>query len=98
MVNVRGGVANPAVTVLLREYGPGTAAGESVGFNYRVLERGRLVHGGQASAPFGFDAASRIVLSGFRPVKGRTYVLQVEANVFSGGGLLLRRTLTLKAT
>jgi hypothetical protein len=31
-------------------------------------------------------------------VKGRTYTVQVEANVFSGGGVVLKRTLTLVAT
>ncbi|HZG36189.1 MAG TPA: hypothetical protein VEY87_10115, partial [Gaiellaceae bacterium] len=98
VVNVRGGVANPAVVVPLREYGAGTAAGEQVGFNYKVFWRGAFVHSGQPSAPFGTDANARIVLDGFRPVKGRTYAVHVEANVYSGGGVILRRVLTLNAT
>jgi hypothetical protein len=37
-------------------------------------------------------------LLGFRPVKGRTYTVEIVANVFSGGGVMLKRTLTLIAT
>ena len=98
VVSVRGGAANPYVTVPLREYGAGTRFGELVGFNFRVLERGRLVTLGQASAPFGIDTAARIPLAGFTPVKGRTYTVEVVANVFSGGGVELRRVFTLVAT
>ena len=98
VVNVRGGTFSPVVTIPLREYGTGTPPGEQVGFNFRVLWRGALVHSGQASAPFGTDASARISLDGFRPVKGRTYVVHVEANVWSGGGVILRRVLTLNAT
>jgi hypothetical protein len=97
-VSVRGGSADPRVTIPLREYGAGTATGESVGVNFRVFEKGKLVTVGQASAPFGFDACVRIPLTGFTPRKRATYVVETEANVFSGGGVVLRRTLTLKAT
>jgi len=95
IVRVKGGTRNPLVTIPLREYGAGTPAGEAVGFNYRVVEKGRMIAQGQPSAPFGIDAASRIRLVGFRPLKGRTYIVTVEANVFSGGGLVLQRTLTV---
>jgi hypothetical protein len=88
----------PQVTIPLREYGAGTASGEAVGVNFRVYHRGTLVAQGQPSAPFGFDTSVRVPLVGFRPVKGRSYVVEVEANVFSGGGVVLRRTLTLTAT
>jgi len=94
IVNVRGGTV-PALVVPLREYAHGTAAGEQVGFNIRVYERGTFIWTGQAAAPFGIDASARISLNGFRPVKGRTYVVELEANVFSGGGLALRRTFTV---
>jgi hypothetical protein len=97
IVSVRGGRA-PMVTVPLREYGTGTAAGESVGVNFRVFEKGRLVANGQASAPFGSDATVRFPLRGFVPVRKRTYTVQLEANVFSGGGVKLARTYTLIAT
>jgi hypothetical protein len=97
-LTVRGGRAAPQVTIPLREYGAGTARGESVGVNFRVYDRGKLVAQGQPSAPFGFDACVRVPLAGFTPQKKKTYVVEVEANVFSGGGVILRRTLTLKAT
>ena len=31
-------------------------------------------------------------------MKGKTYTVEIEANVFSGGGVKLTRTLTLIAT
>jgi hypothetical protein len=98
IVTVRGGVANPTVTVPLRAYASGTRPGEQVGFNVRIREKGRLVAQGQPTAAFGRDATAPVRLTGFRPVKGRTYTVEVEANVFSGGGVMLKRTLTLIAT
>jgi hypothetical protein len=98
IVTVRGGIANPTVTVALRAYATGTKPGELVGFNVRVLDKSKLVAGGQPTAPLGRDATARVRLSGFRPVKGKTYTVEIEANVFSGGGLKLKRTLTLIAT
>jgi hypothetical protein len=98
IVRVRGGVAAPAVTVPLRQYAAGTKPGESVGFNISVRWRGRLVATAQPSVPFRADTTATVRIAGFRPVKGRTYTVQVDANVFSGGGVELRRTLTLIAT
>jgi hypothetical protein len=98
MVSMRGGRANPLVTIPLREYGAGTATGESVGVNFRVYQKGVLVAVGQASAPFGFDASVRVPLVGFTPKRKQTYTVEAEANVFSGGGVVLRRTLTLQTT
>ncbi|HEX4929678.1 MAG TPA: cellulase family glycosylhydrolase [Gaiellaceae bacterium] len=98
IVTARGGVANPTVTVALRAYAAGTKPGERVGFNVRVREKGKLVAYAQPTAAFGRDATARVRLLGFRPVKGKTYVVEIEANVFSGGGVMLKRTLTLNAT
>ena len=95
---VKGGVAGPTVIVPLRAYAAGTKPGENVGFNVKVLDKSRLVASFQPTAPFGRDATARFRLTGFRPVKGKTYTVQVDANVFSGGGVVLRRTLTLVAT
>lgn len=94
---VRGGIASPTVSVPLRAYATGTTPGENVGFNVQVFDKSKLVIGIQPTAPFGRDASARFQLTGFTPVKGKTYMIQVEANVFSGGGLVLRRTLTLVA-
>ena len=97
IVNVRGGTAGPTVTVPLRAYAAGTKPGESVGFDVRIRERGRLVGTLQPAAPFRVDATASVRLGGFRPVKGRTYTVTIVANVFSGGGVQLKRTLTLVA-
>jgi hypothetical protein len=94
---VRGGVV-PMLTVPLRAYASGTKPGEKVGFNVRVLDKGKLVKSAQPSAPLKQDATARFALAGFKPVKGKTYTVQIDANVFSGGGLVLRRTLTLVAS
>jgi len=98
IVSVRGGNGAPLVTVPLREYAAGTATGEAVGVNFRVFEKGRLVVTGQTNAPFGSDATIRIPLTGFAPLRKRTYTIQLEANVFSGGGVKLVRTFTLLTT
>jgi cellulase (glycosyl hydrolase family 5) len=94
---VKGGTV-PMVTVPLRAYAAGTKPGERVGFNVQVLQKGKLVTNAQPTAPFAQDATARFALAGFRPVKGKTYTVQIDANVFSGGGIVLRRTLTLVAT
>jgi len=98
VVNVRGGVASPMVTVPLRQYGAGTNPGEMVGFTVTIRDRGALVASMQPTAPFGIDTTASFRLTGFQPVKGRTYTVTIEANVFSGGGVVLKRTLTLLAT
>jgi hypothetical protein len=98
IVRVRGGAVSPTVRVALRAYAAGTKPGESVGFNVRIFQGRTPVTSLQSSAPFGRDATAPVRLTGFRPVKGRTYTVQVDPNVFSGGGVVLRRTLTLVAT
>jgi len=98
VVTAKGGVANPTVTVALRAYAAGTKPGELVGFNVKVREGAKLVAGGQPTASFGRDATAQVLLAGFLPVKGKTYTVEIEANVFSGGGVKLTRTLTLVAT
>ena len=98
IVSVRGGIADPTVNVALRTYGAGTKPGELVGFNVKISDKGKLVALGQPTAAFGSDATAAVRLVGFRPVKGRTYTVEIEANVFSGGGVMLKRTLTLTAT
>jgi hypothetical protein len=98
LFTAKGGRASPVVKVPLRAYGAGTKPGEMVGFNVKVRDKGRLVFSAQPTAPFGRDTTASVRLTGFRPVKGKTYTVEVEANVFSGGGVVLRRTLTLVAT
>ena len=93
--NLRGGTASPTVPVALRQYLSGSKPGERVGFNVKVYEKGKLVADAQPSSPLGSDGMANVRLLGFRPVKGRTYSVQVTANIFSGGGLELERTLTV---
>ncbi|MBA3245192.1 MAG: cellulase family glycosylhydrolase [Actinobacteria bacterium] len=93
--NLRGGVANPTVTVALRQYAAGSKPGERVGFNVKVYEKGKLVADAQPASPLARDATAKVRLLGFRPLKGRTYSVRVDANIFSGGGVVLRRTLTV---
>lgn len=93
--SLRGGVASPTVPVALRQYAAGSRPGERVGFNVKVFEKSKLIADAQPSAPLGIDATANVRLLGFRPVKGRTYTVQVTANIFSGGGVQLRRTLTV---
>ena len=95
---VRGGVASPTVTVALRAYGVGTKPGEKVGFNIRIFQGSKPVSVLQATAGFGRDTTVPLRLTGFRPVKGATYRVEVDSNVASGGGLELHRTLTLIGT
>jgi hypothetical protein len=95
IVRLRGGVANPTVTVALREYAAGSKPGEPVGFNVKVYEKAKLVADAQPSAPFGSDATAKARLLGFRPVKGHTYTVKITANIFSGGGRELARTFTV---
>lgn len=82
----------------MREHGAGTTIGEPVGFNVKVLEKGKLAMGLQPSAPFRFDTTAQLTLTGFRPVKGHTYEVEIDANVYSGGGVVLSRRLTLIGT
>ncbi|MBA3787414.1 MAG: cellulase family glycosylhydrolase [Actinobacteria bacterium] len=95
MFSLRGGVANPTVPVALRQYAAGSKPGERVGFNVKVYEKGKLVADAQPASPLGSDATAKVRLLGFRPVKGHTYSVRVTANIFSGGGVQLVRTLTV---
>ena len=93
--NLRAGIASPTVPVYLRQYAAGSQPGERVGFNVKVYEKGKLVADAQPSSPLARDATGKVRLLGFRPVKGHTYTVQVTANIFSGGGIQLERTLTV---
>jgi len=94
---VRGGIASPALFTYLRAYRTGTGVGATVGLNVSILDKGRIVKIIQPTAALRRDATVAFRLAGFRPAKGKTYTVNVEANVFSGGGVILKRTLTLIA-
>ena len=78
ILTVRGGVASPPVTVYLRAYGAGTRPGETVGFNVKVRNAGKLVASSSRPRRSGCDATATFRLTGFRPVKGRTYTVEVQ--------------------
>jgi hypothetical protein len=80
IVKVRGGIANPLVTLPLRELAANAGPGTVVGIDFKVYHRGRLVAVGQPATVLGTDAAVRFRLGGFKPLKKQTYVVRVEAN------------------
>jgi hypothetical protein len=98
IIRVKGGRVSPTVRVALRAYGAGTKAGENVGFNVRIFQGKKPVTSLQVNGAFARDTTAPVRLTGFRPVKGKTYTVSVAANVFSGGGVSLQRRLTVIAT
>jgi hypothetical protein len=96
LVRVRGGTASPAVAVPLRELANNVRPGDTIGVNYRVFLRGKLVAAGQPATRLSMDAVARFRLTGFRPAKRSTYVVRIEANTANGG--LAARELTIVAT
>jgi hypothetical protein len=95
LVQVRGGISNPTVSLPLRELASNARPGDSIGINFRVFLRGKLVRLGQAAAVLPADAVARFRLNGFKPAKRSTYVVRIEANTVNGG--LATRELTLVA-
>lgn len=96
IVTVPGGVAAPAVSIPLREFASVTSRGAPVGITFRVYLRGRLAAVGQPVSTLGSDAVARFRLLGFRPARGTTYAVRVEANTANAG--FVTRELTIIAT
>jgi hypothetical protein len=95
---VRAGVAAPTVFTYLRAYGAGSTAGATIGLNVTVKNAGKIVATLQPNAQLRRDMTASFRLVGLRPVKGKTYTVELTANVLSSGGTgPLRRTLTLIA-
>ena len=80
ILNVRGGTMSPGVAVPLREYATSTTVGAQVGITYRIFLNGRVVAIGQPATVLDSDAVARFSLTGFRPARRTTYVVQIEAN------------------
>ena len=85
----------PAVTVALRELASNARPGDTVGINFRVFLLGLSVASGAPATRLAQDATARFSLGGFRPAKGKTYVVRLEANTANGGRAT--RELTLVA-
>ena len=64
----------------LREYATSTTVGAQVGITYRIFLNGRVVAIGQPATVLDSDAVARFSLTGFRPARRTTYVVQIEAN------------------
>jgi Cellulase (glycosyl hydrolase family 5) len=92
LMRVKAGV-NPTVTVPFRELAANARPGDTVGISYRVLARGRTVGVGTPATRLAADATARFRLAGFRPAKGVTYVVRVDANTTSGGRATRQLTL-----
>ena len=85
LVRVRGGIVSPPVAVPFRELATNARPGDSIGINFRVFLRGKLVTVGQAAARLPAEAVARFRLNGFRPARRSTYVVRIEANTVNGG-------------
>jgi hypothetical protein len=75
----------PSVTIPVRELAANSRPGATVGINFRVFLRGRSVASGSPATRLAQDATVRFTLAGFRPAKGTTYIVRVEANTVNGG-------------
>jgi hypothetical protein len=71
--------------VPFRELATNARPGDSIGINFRVFLRGKLVTVGQAAARLPAEAVARFRLNGFRPARRSTYVVRIEANTVNGG-------------
>ncbi|MEO5575940.1 MAG: cellulase family glycosylhydrolase [Gaiellaceae bacterium] len=96
LLRVSGGIVAPAVAVPLRELAANLRSGDTIGINFRVYLRGKMVATGQPATTLGPDAIARFRLVGFRPAKKTTYVVRLEANTANGG--LASRELTIVAS
>jgi hypothetical protein len=85
---------NPLVTIPLRELAANARPGDTVGINYRVFLRGKVVAVGTPATALAVDATARFKLAGFKPAKRSTYVVSVTANTANGGLASRRLTLT----
>jgi hypothetical protein len=95
IVLVKGRVPSPAVRIPTTKLAYRSGPGSPVGITYKVFERGRLLVVEQPVVRIAND--NWITLRPrFTPVRGRTYLLQVEAGDINGNKV--ERTLTLIGT
>jgi hypothetical protein len=92
-ISVKAGVANPAVTLYLRQFCFNNPIGAMVGTTSRTSQRGRLVQVSQSATPLALDCTVTVRLTGLRVVKGQTYTAEIDANTKTTGDL--RRTITI---
>lgn len=95
-VSVRGGTANPLVTIYLREFCANNALGTTVGVNARTLQGTRVVQVSQATTPLAIDCTISVRLTGLIVAKGGAYRTEIDANTIATAPT--RRTLTIVGT
>ena len=92
----RGGTLTPLVTLFVRRYCVGDTLGTPIGMTWRVFRAGRLVAVGQQTSPLRVDCTITARLQNFRVAKGQTYTATFDLNSPGGGGVLLKRQLTIR--
>ena len=92
-VTVKGGTANPIVTVYLREFCANNPIGAAVGVNARTSLAGKLVQLSQSSRNLAMDCTVPVRLDGLTVAKGKSYTAQIDANTKVSGSL--QRTITI---
>jgi hypothetical protein len=95
-VSIKGGTANPSITVYLRSFCANNAVGTPVGLNSRTTLGGKLVTVSQAEIPLAIDCTVAYRVTGLKVVKGKTYTVGVDANTKTTAAV--KRTITIVGT
>ena len=95
-VSVKGGTANPLLTVYLRDLCTNNVPGSTVGVNVRTFQGSRLVQTAQPSTTLAIDCTIPVRLTGLVVAKGQTYRAEIDANTVVTPAK--RRTITIVGT
>jgi len=95
-VTVKGGTHNPVLKVYLRQYCANNPIGTGVGTTTRSTLNGKLVQVDQAELPLLIDCTINMPVTGLTVLKGKTYVVTVQANTMTTGQIT--RTITVVGT
>jgi aryl-phospho-beta-D-glucosidase BglC (GH1 family) len=82
-LNVKAGVA-PKIKLAVPRLAYQTTPGSTIGITWKVYDGAKIVALGQAASPLQIDNSVTFVASSFRPVAGKTYTLDMDANDISG--------------
>ena len=95
-VTVKGGTRNPVLKVYLRQYCANNPIGTAVGTTTRSTLNGKLVQVDQAELPLLIDCTISMPVTGLTVLKGKTYVVTVQANTLTTAQIV--RTITIVGT
>jgi hypothetical protein len=95
-VSVKGGTRNPVIKVYLRQYCANNPIGTAVGTTTRSTLNGKLVQVDQAELPLLIDCTISMPVTGLTVLKGKTYVVTVQANTLTTAQVA--RTITIVGT